>query len=219
MDEIIAQNHKGAGRPSELTDELCLNIRDWVIEGRTIEEIAELSQIPYKTIDHWIYRNYQGFADRLLSWRHERFLRLSDHNVEDILTMETENVGCTMKGDKFTFNDPKLWSVKSDMTKFVKETLGKKHYSKRSEVTGADGKDLMPTPLLTGVKPITSEENGIHSDHSSPQDSGLDQENQRDSGGNIGREDSISPASSDSQGTGGQEANDDLGGVGIVPTP
>jgi hypothetical protein len=33
---------------------------------------------------------------------------------------------------------------------FVLETLGKKQYSKRNELTGADGKDL-PTPILNGI--------------------------------------------------------------------
>lgn len=34
--------------------------------------------------------------------------------------------------------------VRADITKFVASTLGKRKYSSRQEVTGADGKDLLP---------------------------------------------------------------------------
>jgi hypothetical protein len=38
--------------------------------------------------------------------------------------------------------------IKADITKFVLSRLNKKKYSERSEVTGADGKDLIPKPIL-----------------------------------------------------------------------
>jgi len=44
--------------------------------------------------------------------------------------------------------DTGLVKVKADMSKFVAETLGRDSYSKRSELTGKDGKDL-PTPILS----------------------------------------------------------------------
>lgn len=42
------------------------------------------------------------------------------------------------------FLDDKDTRLKFDATKFVGETIGKAIYSKRTELTGADGKDLIP---------------------------------------------------------------------------
>ena len=42
--------------------------------------------------------------------------------------------------------DPALAKIKQDTAKFIAERVGKEYYSTRSEVTGADGKDLITTP-------------------------------------------------------------------------
>lgn len=45
----------------------------------------------------------------------------------------------------------KLLKIKQDSAKFVAERLGKKKgYSTRQELTGADGKDLIPKPIYGG---------------------------------------------------------------------
>lgn len=38
--------------------------------------------------------------------------------------------------------------IKADITKFVLSRLNKKKYSERTEMTGADGKDLLPKPII-----------------------------------------------------------------------
>jgi len=43
-----------------------------------------------------------------------------------------------------TLLDSEDEKVKADMTKFTLKTLGKDDYSERTELTGADGKDLIP---------------------------------------------------------------------------
>jgi len=44
--------------------------------------------------------------------------------------------------------DTSLLKVQADVSKFVAETVGKNKYSKRTEVTGKDGKDL-PQPIIS----------------------------------------------------------------------
>lgn len=46
--------------------------------------------------------------------------------------------------------DPDLRRIRQSSATFVTSRLGKKHYSTRQEVTGADGKDL-PTPIFNGT--------------------------------------------------------------------
>ncbi len=131
-----------AGRPTELDDELCLRIRQWILEGKTIKEIAKLSEIPEETYEGWVWRNYKGFAEKLRFYKIERRLKKAEENIDEFLDMETENIGVTKKGDTFTYEDAKLKKIKADISTFVAETVGKKDYSKRSEHTGADGAAL-----------------------------------------------------------------------------
>ena len=122
----------GVGRPTEMGDELKLTMRDWILEDRTLEEIAVLSDIPVATIIHWQWRNYKGFGDALRGWRHERMLAKAEQNIGEILAIpQTDNEG--------------MLRIKSDMTKFVAETLGRKNYARKTE-----------TDVTSGGKPISS---------------------------------------------------------------
>ena len=53
--------------------------------------------------------------------------------------------------------NPSLTKIKQDTAKFVAETVGKTKYSKRSEHTGPNGKEL-PTPILAYVRGNNSPE-------------------------------------------------------------
>ncbi len=66
--------------------------------------------------------------------------------------------------------------VKADITKFVAGTLGKKKYSTRQELTGKDGKDLIPKPIM--------DLDAIQQDNSDNKNSETEQENK----GNTGRD-------------------------------
>lgn len=121
------------GRPSQLDDEqFLLKIKELVLEYKTEKEIAEILEVPLSTWNYWKWSNFHSFSDKLLSYRHERILKKAESNVEVLLESEDER-------------------VQADMTKFSLETLGKAIYSKRSELTGKDGKDL-PTPILGNVQ-------------------------------------------------------------------
>jgi len=66
------------------------------------------------------------------------------------LDMPVENVK-QVGEEQVIVIDPSLIKIKQDTAKFIAERLGKNDgYSGRSELTGADGKDL-PTPLLHAI--------------------------------------------------------------------
>lgn len=136
-----------AGRPTELDDELYLKIRDLVLEGKTLDIIAKELEIPFKTIESWSSRNYQGFNDRFRMYRQERMLMKAERNIEEIIELETIIPAIGAFGpiiDKKTKKpvmrlSSELLKIKKDTSEFVAETLGKRHYSKRQENTGPDG--------------------------------------------------------------------------------
>lgn len=61
--------------------------------------------------------------------KREKMLKKAEDNLETLLDSEDEK-------------------VKADITKFIAKTIGKDIYSERQEVTGKDGKDLIPTPIM-----------------------------------------------------------------------
>lgn len=119
-----------AGRPTELTDEVLALIKAGILEGRTLKEIANINDLSEHTLYHWHSDNYAKLYDKVEGWKRDRKLNLANRNIEAILQLDT--------------NDKDFVKTVSDMSKFVAETLDKKNYSKRTENTGADGKDLMP---------------------------------------------------------------------------
>jgi len=120
------------GRPTVLDDKLLTKIRDLVLDGHTLQDIAQIIEVPWGTVKDWNYRNYEGFSDKLLSYKHERLINKAESNVEVLLSSEDERVG-------------------ADMTKFTLETLAKQRYSKRSELTGKDGETVVTTIQI--IKP------------------------------------------------------------------
>lgn len=133
-----------AGRPTDLTEAVFRQIERAVLEGKNLKEIASITEIPVTTLYTWSSDNYLNLRDKIEVWKLDRKLMLANKNIAKFLTMSSKNTGVTKKGDIFEFNDPRLLKIKADASFFVAETLGKKNYSKRSELTGADGKDLQP---------------------------------------------------------------------------
>lgn len=118
------------GRPTDLTDELLVEIKQLILDGKNLKEIARIKEMPEVTIYKWHENNYLNFYDKVEGWRRDRKLMLANENIVKILQLDT--------------NDKDFVKTVSDMSKFVAETLDKKNYSKRTENTGADGKDLIP---------------------------------------------------------------------------
>ena len=126
------------GRPSQLDDEqFLLKIRELYLEGTNEKQIAEILEIPIGTWDYWKWKNYQGFSDKLLSYKHERMIRKAEMNIEVLQDSEDEKVNL-------------------QANTFVLETLGKKNFSKRSEVTGADGESINMGVIILPAKNATA---------------------------------------------------------------
>lgn len=107
-----------------LDDELKLKIRELVLDGATEETIAATLDVPLKTYRHWVYRNYQALADAITTYRHERMMKKAETVIERSMDSDDEKVA-------------------ADSAKFTAETLGKRWFSKRSELTGAEGKPII----------------------------------------------------------------------------
>lgn len=116
--------NKEVGRPSQLKDDqFLLKIRELVLQGATEAVMQQALDIPKGTWDYWKWKNYEGFQDILLSYKHERILNKAEANLEQLMDGEDER-------------------IRADLSKFALETLNKRHYSKRQEQTGKDGEAL-----------------------------------------------------------------------------
>ncbi len=130
-------------RPSDLTEELTLQIRKLVLEGVRYNQIQETLEVPSNTWDAWVYKDYKDFRKDLNSWKKERLIKKSERLSEQILDIDHFDQEGKVHTD--------LLRVKQKESEFVRSTLGKNEgYSSRSELTGADGKDL-PIPILHGI--------------------------------------------------------------------
>ncbi len=130
------------GRPSVLDDELKLKIREMVHAEMTNENIAAEIGVPIQTFTHWLWRNYQGLADCMTTYRHERMLKKAEVVIEALQS----------SGDD---------KVRLDASKFTAETLGKRWFSKRTEQTGRDGGPIehsLPADELARLKAVFSKD-------------------------------------------------------------
>lgn len=104
-------------------------IRDLVLEGHHMRGIANELRISESTLYNWRCYNFANFSDNYDTWCLEYQLKLAKANIKEILKMDDQD-------------DIQRIKVKGDMSKFVAETLGRKQYSRRNEVTGEDGNPI-----------------------------------------------------------------------------
>lgn len=111
------------GRPTELTDDLTSKIRKLILDSLSYTEIQEILEIPPSTWDTWVQNDYLGFRGKINQWKKERIVKKAEAKVEALISAEDERVAL-------------------QASTFALETLGKEDYSKRSEMTGANGQEL-----------------------------------------------------------------------------
>lgn len=121
-------------RPSDLTPELTLQIRQLVLEGVQYLRIQEQLEIPANTWDAWVYKDYKDFRKNLQSWKAERLIKKSEKLSEQILDEDHIDQKGKVNTD--------LLKVKQKESEFVRSTLGKDEYSSRKELTGKGGSSL-----------------------------------------------------------------------------
>mgnify|MGYP000895630447 CR=1 FL=1 len=120
------------GRPTELTNEVLEKIKQGILDGRTLKDIAQQSQINEGTLYQWSSTNYLNLADKVEGWKRDRKLILADITSDAIQTAS--------HFDEKGKIDKELLKIKQKEAEFIRETLGKdKGYSKRSELTGKEG--------------------------------------------------------------------------------
>lgn len=168
------------GRPTKLDDEFYLKIKGLVLEGKSMIEVAEALEVPYKTMESWKTRNYQGFSDRYDGYKRDWLLKKAEDNIPVLLDSEDEK-------------------VKADLTKFVAETLGKQNYSKRNEFTGPDGQ---PIPILATMN--------VQPHNSNNQDSEALEADTSSSGRDSSEQDNLNTPTVDGRSTERQEADPNL---------
>jgi len=146
------------GRPTDLTDELLKQIKECILEGKNLKQTAEkcfenleefknltqeekekeLANFTQK-IYNWHYENYLNISDKIEGWKRDRKLILAEITSDTIQTLPIVDENGKL--------DKELLKIKQKESEFIRETLGKKDYSKRTELTGKDGKDLIVQPI------------------------------------------------------------------------
>jgi hypothetical protein len=159
------------GRDTLLTDELFRKIKQGILDGLTLRDIAKQSELNESTLYNWSSENYLNLADKIEGWKRDRKLLLADITSDTIQTLPVVDENGKL--------DKELLKIKQKEAEFIRETLGKQHYSKRTELGGLNGKEL-PTPILY-----------VSNDNSHNQDNEDEEENKSDSRGDISIKDNI----------------------------
>lgn len=113
------------GRPTELTIELTTKIRRLVLDGWEYIKIQAELGIASGTWDHWVFTDYQGFRTALRGWKQEKMVKKAENVIDELTDSEDED-------------------IRYKSASFILETLDKNNYSKRQEMTGKNGKNLIP---------------------------------------------------------------------------
>lgn len=103
------------GRPSDLTEELTLEIRGRILEGKNHITIQKELNIDDSTWDRWVWLDYKDFRKKLNEWKRERMFKKAELVLEDSLMSENEK-------------------IKQDTAKFLAERIGKDFYSSKQEL-------------------------------------------------------------------------------------
>jgi len=145
-----------AGRKTLLTKEVFREIKKGILEGKQLQEIADSLNLERATLYDWTALNYHNLATMIEIWKRDRLLMKSENVLADMIDMPVLIEKSLSNDEVVVKTDPQLVRIKQDTAKFIAETLGKKDYSKRNELTGLDGERLFPKPLLGGQSNDTS---------------------------------------------------------------
>ncbi len=102
------------GPKTLLTKELTAKIRKLILEGTSYVNIQEILGINPSTWDNWYYDNYEDFRSFVTDTVFERRVKKAGVIIEATMADEDKRLAL-------------------DASKFTAETLGKGHYSKRTE--------------------------------------------------------------------------------------
>lgn len=160
-----------AGRPTSLSETLFKEIRECILDGKNLRETAETlfsnsaeisKEEKTKGKDNYIQKlynwncdNYLNLNDKIEGWRRDRKLKKAEEVLDEMMNMSINTLEWQGRGEdaeQVVVTNPALIKVKQDTAKFIAETLGKVTYSKRSELSGPNGRDLIPVDSEKKVK-------------------------------------------------------------------
>lgn len=121
-----AKNPKGAGRKTTLSKKLFVQIKNCALEGMNLQTTADTLGIPRDTLYGWSSDNYLDFNKNWKQWEKDYELSLAGTNIKKVLKMNT--LGLSER------EDHRLLKIQADVSMWVKETLDKDDYSKRTEI-------------------------------------------------------------------------------------
>lgn len=97
-------------KPVLENEELLKKIKQCIIDGKNLEETANICEINRDSFYCWHSDNYLKIADKIEGWKRDRKVMLASRNVDEILQMPKEKESL---------------KVVADMSKFVLEVLDK----------------------------------------------------------------------------------------------
>jgi transposase-like protein len=106
---------KTTGPPSTLTKEVALKIKECVLEGKNMKEIAKTVGISDGTLYSWRHYNQDEIADKMNTWEAMYQLRQADKFSKELMAMLTvDEKGRPDKG---------LLAIKQKESEFLREKL------------------------------------------------------------------------------------------------
>ena len=132
-------------------------IRTLYLDGRNYKQIQEELLIPAGSWDSIYYRNEYGFRDFINSIKKERILRAAEEFSDKLMSTDE-------------LDDARMYAIKQKEAEFLRETLGKDNYSKKTEVDNSqpitinvksynDNTPVLATPLDKDFKQLPDSSN------------------------------------------------------------
>lgn len=147
---------KPTGRPSSYTPKVADEILTRLAEGETLLEICRDDHLPNRTtVQLWVIDDREGFSSKYAQARAaqmermaEEIVGIADDGTNDWMTRQVGDEVVTV-ADHEHIQRSKL---RVDARKWLLSKLAAHTYGDKvsAELTGKDGKDLMPAELDTG---------------------------------------------------------------------
>lgn len=151
-----AQETSPVGRPSGYTQEIADEICTQLAEGNSLRTVCKAESMPcVKTVFTWLriypefLQQYEKAKEESADLHAEDMLDIADNGSNDWMSAnDPENPGFKLNGEHINRS-----RLRVDTRKWIASKLKPKKYGDKSttELTGADGKDLIPEMSDTEV--------------------------------------------------------------------
>lgn len=111
----IVRVKRKVGKPTTLTNEQALLIKECVLEGMSLSETAKKMGISENTLYSWKHNNIEGIADKLNTWEAMHQLKQADIFSKKLMAMVTT--------DENGKPDKGLLAIQQKESEFLREKL------------------------------------------------------------------------------------------------